>query len=306
MNYYERHLGDYSKDTAHLSMLEHGAYGLLLDRYYSTESGIPADQAHRVARARTREEKMAVDAVLGEFFQLIEGVWINNRAEEEIAKYKEKAPQAEIKKENAAERQRRSRERRAKLFAEAQSHGISLPFNASITEIQRALSRVTSSDSHSDVTHPVTRENTALQSPVTRHHTPDIKPTSPSSSSVGASVTALPAQKPDDDDPQVATERGKICSALRPQGVKVVPHNPEVQAWIDDGITLSQLLHAVDKAREYKPKPEPIGVRYLDTTVRNMLAESAKEKPAASKRLAAFVPALDGFADKNYGPGGLL
>ncbi len=25
MNYYERHLGDYAKDTAHLSMLEHGA-----------------------------------------------------------------------------------------------------------------------------------------------------------------------------------------------------------------------------------------------------------------------------------------
>ena len=30
MNYYERHLGDYARDTAHLSMMEHGAYGLLL------------------------------------------------------------------------------------------------------------------------------------------------------------------------------------------------------------------------------------------------------------------------------------
>ena len=36
MNYYERHLGDYARDTGHLSMLEHGAYSLLLDRYYAT------------------------------------------------------------------------------------------------------------------------------------------------------------------------------------------------------------------------------------------------------------------------------
>lgn len=86
MNYYERHLGDYSKDTAHLTMIEHGAYGLLLDRYYGTEAGIPADQVHRIARARTKEEKAAVDVVLAEFFQLIDGVWINKRAEEEIAK----------------------------------------------------------------------------------------------------------------------------------------------------------------------------------------------------------------------------
>ena len=86
MNYYERHLGDYARDTAHLSMLEHGAYGLLLDRYYATEQGIPDGQAHRLARARTREEKAAVDAVLAEFFQLVDGVWVNSRAEGEIEK----------------------------------------------------------------------------------------------------------------------------------------------------------------------------------------------------------------------------
>lgn len=88
MNYYERHLGDYAKDTGHLSLLEHGVYTLLLDRYYATEQGIPADQAHRVARARTDEERSAVDAVLNEFFRLEENVWVNGRVEEEIAKAK--------------------------------------------------------------------------------------------------------------------------------------------------------------------------------------------------------------------------
>lgn len=86
MNYYERHLGDYARDTGHLSMLEHGAYSLLLDRYYITEQGIAADQAHRVARARTREERQAVDTVLSEFFTLKDGIWSHARVEGEIEK----------------------------------------------------------------------------------------------------------------------------------------------------------------------------------------------------------------------------
>lgn len=88
MNYYERHLGDYAKDTAHLSMLEHGAYNLLLDRYYGTEAGIPADQVYRIARARTKDERAAVDAVLAEFFELKDGSWTKGRCDEEIEKAK--------------------------------------------------------------------------------------------------------------------------------------------------------------------------------------------------------------------------
>lgn len=95
VNYYEHHLGDYAKDTGHLSMLEHGAYRILLDRYYSTEAGIPAAQAYRLARARSDEERQAVDVVLEEFFELVDGVWHNGRADEEIAKERKK--QADLK-----------------------------------------------------------------------------------------------------------------------------------------------------------------------------------------------------------------
>jgi len=84
MNYWERHIGDYARDAGHLTMVEHGAYTILLDRYYATEAGIQADQAHRICRARTREEKAAVDAVLAEFFTLADGVWRNGRADREI------------------------------------------------------------------------------------------------------------------------------------------------------------------------------------------------------------------------------
>lgn len=86
MNYYERHLGDYAKDTGHLSLLEHGVYTLLLDRYYATESGIPEEQAHRIARARSADERAAVDVVLAEFFRLEGNLWVNGRVEEELEK----------------------------------------------------------------------------------------------------------------------------------------------------------------------------------------------------------------------------
>lgn len=86
VNYYERHLGDYARDTAHLSMVEHGAYTLLLDRYYATERGIPADQVHRLARARSEDERAAVDAVLADFFKLVDGLWVHGRVESEIQK----------------------------------------------------------------------------------------------------------------------------------------------------------------------------------------------------------------------------
>jgi uncharacterized protein YdaU (DUF1376 family) len=86
MNYYERHLGDYAKDAGHLSLLEHGAYTLLMDRYYSAERGIPEGQAYRIARAVTPAEKRAVDTVLAEFFTLREGLWINAGIDEKIEK----------------------------------------------------------------------------------------------------------------------------------------------------------------------------------------------------------------------------
>lgn len=68
-------------------MLEHGAYTLLLDRYYTTEKPI-ADrtEAHRVCRARSLAEKAAVDTVLAEFFISDGKFFRNGRAEEEIAK----------------------------------------------------------------------------------------------------------------------------------------------------------------------------------------------------------------------------
>lgn len=89
MNYYEHHLGDYIRDTAHLSMIEDSAYRRLLDTYYAREKPLPADVAAccKLARAHSEEERAAVAYVLGEFFKLGEDGHRQARADAEIARY---------------------------------------------------------------------------------------------------------------------------------------------------------------------------------------------------------------------------
>lgn len=87
MNYYKRHLGDYARDTGHLSALEHGIYTLLLDWYYTNERPIPQEKAFRIARGNREETQ----TVLSEFFELTPDGWKHARADREIAEYKEKA-----------------------------------------------------------------------------------------------------------------------------------------------------------------------------------------------------------------------
>jgi len=87
VNYYSRHVGDYAKDAGHLSLMEHGVYSLLLDRYYASEKPISKKDAMRIAHAKTEEEKVAVETVLNEFFKLDGDLYRSKRADEEIAKY---------------------------------------------------------------------------------------------------------------------------------------------------------------------------------------------------------------------------
>lgn len=91
MNYYKRHIGDYAKDTGHLSLLEHGVYTVLLDRLYGSERAIPKDMVYRVTRATTKAERAAVDAVLREFFDLEPEGWMHGRVREEMDNAAERA-----------------------------------------------------------------------------------------------------------------------------------------------------------------------------------------------------------------------
>ena len=94
MNYYERHIGDYLKDTVHLSLLEHGIYGRLLDVYYTRESAIPVAQVERLIGVRSKDERKALADVLDEFFEVDADVLRHSRCDREIAKYQDKQRKA--------------------------------------------------------------------------------------------------------------------------------------------------------------------------------------------------------------------
>lgn len=140
MNYYERHIGDYAKNAGHLSMLEHGAYTLLLDRYYSTEKGIPVDQVYKVTHAHSKQERAAVDAVLNEFFILSDGVWIKNRCQEEIAAAHARIFAAqENGKKGGRPRKEKTQEKPSGFNAETQSVSSGLDLGSKNKTQQKAL-----------------------------------------------------------------------------------------------------------------------------------------------------------------------
>jgi uncharacterized protein YdaU (DUF1376 family) len=88
LKYYYRNVGDYLKDTMHLSLAEDGAYGRLMDIYYSREAPLPRDlpTVYRMARATTKNDKAAVLAVLKEFFTATPDGYRHERCDQEVSK----------------------------------------------------------------------------------------------------------------------------------------------------------------------------------------------------------------------------
>lgn len=94
MIFYKHFLGDYSHKTKHLSLLEHGAYRLLLDHYYSTQSPLsPTPELwYRLTQAVTPEEQEAVRRVVAEFFvRQDDDLLHNSRADQECSAWQKKA-----------------------------------------------------------------------------------------------------------------------------------------------------------------------------------------------------------------------
>jgi uncharacterized protein YdaU (DUF1376 family) len=107
VHYYKKNIGDYAKKAGRLSMLQHGAYTLLIDACYDREKFPTIDEAIEWSWASTPEEEAAVRFVLSKFFKLENGEFIQNRIKEEIEEYKSKA---ELNKRIAIERETKRKE----------------------------------------------------------------------------------------------------------------------------------------------------------------------------------------------------
>lgn len=154
MHSYTRHLGDYAKDTKHLSLLEHGAYTVLMDWCYASERALPKDEGmlYRICGAFSKIEQAAVMSVLEEFFEATEDGWLQNRVEKELRKAHEKsgkAKSAALARWNADAMQTQSEGNADAL--QTQSEG-----NAS-----RARTPLSSSNIHNPVSKPARRRAAA-------------------------------------------------------------------------------------------------------------------------------------------------
>lgn len=225
MNYYERHLGDYTRDTAHLSLLEHGVYTILLDRYYITEHGIPDAQKYRLARARTRAERQAVNVVLNEFFTLKDGIWINNRAEEEIAATRHKITTAKVNGGKGG----RPPKNETRMESE--------------TQPKENPTKTQTKPNENPTHNPNETQTKAHQSPDTRYI--------PTNISLSQDLKVLgPVNNVERQDRHVA-----IAVMLRNMGMKsITSSHPQAFEWAaNDRVTDEILRSAVEKATIYKP-----------------------------------------------------
>ena len=93
MNYYKHHIGDYRRDTTHLTLLEHGIYRQLIDTYYLDEMPLSNDlvKLMRAHSVRTEEEKVAFHSVLSDFFTLTDNGYTHGRCDEGVITYQAKA-----------------------------------------------------------------------------------------------------------------------------------------------------------------------------------------------------------------------
>ena len=108
MHYYKRNIGDYAKKAGRLTMLQHGAYTLLIDSCYDREIFPTLEQALEWTWASTQQEVEAVEFVLKKFFTLQDGQYVQNRIVEELQNYHSNA---ETNKRIAMEREAKRKEK---------------------------------------------------------------------------------------------------------------------------------------------------------------------------------------------------
>lgn len=256
MNYFELHVGDYDKATAHLSACEDGIYGRLLRRYYDTEEPLCADvkALQRFVRARSKDEQQAVSTILEEFFTLADDGWHHRRCDEEIRRYREKCQKA---RDSVSKRW-------AKRDADAMPTQHENDTNVSTQHVREAYERNTD-DIH--------------RAPVPRLQTPD-------TSLVPKVQTADPPQSAGPPTPPPAFD-GNNAEALNGKSIVPLAATWELpEQWGIDaealGFKPSEVLREAEKLRQWavegKGKGTRRSVKGWRQTWSNWLDKAAKDR----------------------------
>jgi uncharacterized protein YdaU (DUF1376 family) len=245
VNYYEHHLGDYSKDVGALPLAQEGAYRRLLDRYYATEKPLPGTLADccEIVVTRNKGEVDAVRTVLVKFFHLEpDGLYHQKRADLEIARYRGLEPQREqereLKQANTQNRLRKHRDERAELFQILTRSGQHVAWNCAIADLRKRVSalqvpRPATAPETQPATAPATFHETGTATAETATHSPYPTPIPEIQlASLAARATA-----------------GEACKAMRTAGLAdVSPSHPALIAMVEQGATLGEFATAAAKA----------------------------------------------------------
>lgn len=241
MNYYKRHIGDYMKDAAHLSLLEHGVYVRLMDVYYTRELPVPVDQAARLIGARSKEEREALAAVASEFFAVVDGCYTQGRCDKEIAAMLAKAE---------SNREAGKKGGRPKK--------VTAPVDSGNPEKTMMVS-----ESNPDLTQANSHKPIAI-SQEDKHALLDLPP------------RELEGVGPPDGGARAGpTMATAVCVALRAEGVaSCSPGNPTLAALLKAGATLDAFVAAARSLRERGSQPgNPFA--YILATVKGQMTDAA-------------------------------
>ncbi len=277
MNFYKRHVGDYLRDTAHLSLLEHGVYTRLLDVYYTREGPIPDEQAARLIGARSSEERKAVSRVLSEFFVREGGTWAQKRCEREI--------QAATSK---AERNR-----------EVGKLGGRKPKNGNQGGSKQEPKNNPDGFQNEPTNNPSQTPDSRLQTPEEPTNTESPPPDAARGDSADSVVGGQ--EPPDDGDKATAAEflrsiraggspeppgeptrYGLMAAELRQRNVRCTSAHPELVALVDDGFTVPEVIEALAIAAMADAAPQPMNVGYLSAVARTQREVARRPKKAAA------------------------
>lgn len=314
---YRKHIGDTHAFTKHLNATGYGILHFLLDDAYTREDdGIPNDPSYiyAVTRVKTKSEKQLANKILEEFFYLDDerNAWFNSRANQEIEAYRANKPEdnEEKARNSSAERTRRCREERKKLFEQAKALGINVAWNERIGRIRELLSEAhaTQNNGVTTVTNPATCSATGRYGNVTgnatvtanNNHKPETNNRETNNNTVsplhgnsgngnaacngnGVVVDVPPVTSFIAGQVAVAEEMAKtICRALKDVGIPDAKEsNKDFLALLAEGLCETDFLAHAQYAKE-RAVNSPFG--YLLMTIKKKVEQGKALNPQATPR----------------------
>lgn len=240
MKYYRRNPGDYLSATGHLTLVEHGAYNVLMDTYYATENALPMDRKalYRIAGAHDARERTAVDRVVKEFFHLDGDQLVQDRIEIEIANGREKA-------KKLADNGSKGGEARARNL-EAKAIAIATPSDVAIAEAN------------------------AKQLPKHIHQPSTIN----SPNGEYAADAAAPPPKPKRGKPE--TTLAEYLATLKTAGLPVIADDDPIHAWAERAGVSTEMLNLAWSKFKHRYTQHRKAKRYKDwrQTFRNAVEDN--------------------------------